>query len=133
MKYFLLAVGWLSLVLGVLGIFLPVLPTTPFLLLTAACFSKGSPRAHQWLINHRWFGQTIRYYQSGHGIPLRIKIKAILTLWITISISAYFFIAIVAVKILLLLIASCVTAYLLWLPTLDESSMKDKENESPRY
>ncbi|CAH0990965.1 Inner membrane protein YbaN [Sinobacterium norvegicum] len=125
MKYFLLAVGWISLVLGVLGIFLPVLPTTPFLLLTAACFSKGSPTAHRWLINHPWFGKTIQHYQSGLGIPLRIKIKAIITMWLTISLSAYFFIPIVAVKILLLVIASCVTGYILWLPTLDDSSLED--------
>ena len=63
-RYLLMAVGWVSVVLGVIGIFLPVLPTTPFLLLAAACFARSSPRFYQWLINHRQLGPWIRDYRS---------------------------------------------------------------------
>lgn len=84
----LIAVGWLAVVLGVIGIFLPVMPTTPFLLLASACFVRSSPRFHDWLINHRYFGAYLRYYMDGRGIPRKAKIGIITLLWITITPSA---------------------------------------------
>lgn len=88
-RYLLLATGWLSVALGVLGIFLPVLPTTPFLLLAAACFARSSPRFHHWLVHHPKLGPWIRDYLSGEGIPLKGKVYAIGLMWASIGLSCY--------------------------------------------
>jgi uncharacterized protein len=84
-KILLLAIGSLSIVLGILGMFLPLLPTTPFLLLAAICYGRSSDRAYNWLITNRWFGEYIKNYREGRGIPLRSKILTILLLWLSIG------------------------------------------------
>lgn len=117
LRYTLIAIGWLSVVLGVLGIFLPVLPTTPFLLLAAACFVRSSPRFYQWLVDHPKLGKYIIYYLEGRGIPTRAKWMAITMIWITISLSALLVVPIFWVKVLLFGIAICVSIYLLMQPT----------------
>jgi uncharacterized membrane protein YbaN (DUF454 family) len=89
LRYALLAIGWLSVVLGVIGIFLPVLPTTPFLLLAAACFMRSSKRFYLWLINHPHLGPWIVDYLEGQGIPLKGKVYAIGLMWLSISLSCY--------------------------------------------
>lgn len=89
-KRTLLAVGGIiSLVLGVIGAFLPLLPTVPFILLAAFCFAQSSQRLHTWLINHRVFGPIIRDFEAGNGIPRRVKVRAITLLWISMGISAW--------------------------------------------
>lgn len=88
-RYALLAIGWLSLVLGVIGIFLPVLPTTPFLLLSAACFVRSSRRVYLWLIGHPRLGPWIADYLEGNGLPLKAKVYALLLMWLGISLSCY--------------------------------------------
>ncbi|GAC1033667.1 YbaN family protein [Pseudomonas sp. No.21] len=88
-RYVLLVVGWLAVALGVIGIFLPVLPTTPFLLLAAACFVRSSRRFYLWLVNHRHLGPWIRDYLEGNGIPLKGKVYAIGLMWISIAFSCY--------------------------------------------
>lgn len=88
-RYILLGVGWLSVTLGVIGIFLPVLPTTPFLLLAAACFARSSPRFYFWLVNHKRLGPWIRDYLQGNGIPLKAKVYAIGLMWASIGLSCY--------------------------------------------
>lgn len=88
-RYCLLGVGWLSVVLGVIGIFLPVLPTTPFLLLAAACFMRSSQRFYDWLVNHPKLGPWIRDYLDGEGIPLKGKVYAIGLMWCSILISGF--------------------------------------------
>ena len=65
--------GVISLALGLVGAFLPVLPTVPFVLLAAFCFSRGSRRAEDWLLNHRLFGPMVRDWRANHSIPLRVK------------------------------------------------------------
>lgn len=112
--------GWLAVVLGVLGIFLPLLPTTPFLLLAAACFARSSQRFHDWLLNHPRLGPYIQYYLDGKGIPKRAKIAAIVLMWTTISVSM-FIVPLLAVRIVLPIIALSVTLYLLRLPTLPDT------------
>lgn len=88
-RYALLAVGWLSVALGVIGIFLPVLPTTPFLLLAAACFVRSSRRFYLWLVMHPRLGQWIRDYLDGQGIPRKAKIYALSLMWASIAFSCY--------------------------------------------
>ena len=75
------AAGVLALVLGILGLFLPLLPTTPFLLLASWCFARGSDRLHRWLLSHRVFGEYLRNFEAGRGIPLKAKILATTMLW----------------------------------------------------
>lgn len=88
-RYVLLAIGWLSVALGVIGIFLPLLPTTPFLLLAAACFMRSSKRFYLWLVNHRQLGPWIVDYLNGQGIPLKGKVYTISLMWLSIGLSCY--------------------------------------------
>ena len=117
-KYLLIIIGTLSVGLGSLGMFLPILPTTPFLLLAAACYARSSKRFYYWLLNNRWFGKYIDNYRQKKGIPLRLKVYIITMLWVTILISAIFFVDPVAIKILLIIIAIGVTIHLLSIKTL---------------
>lgn len=111
-------IGSLALVLGIIGIFLPILPTTPFLLLSAACYIRGSNRLYNWLIQNRVFGKYIKNYREGKGIPLKTKVWALVFLWGTISSSIIFFIPLLLVKVLLFLIAVGVTIHILSIRTL---------------
>lgn len=108
--------GICSTALGVAGIFLPLLPTVPLLLLAAACFARGSERLHRWLLDHRHLGPMIRGYLDGQGIPLRAKISAIALLWVSISASVLFLVPLRWVQVLLLGIGLAVTFYLLRFP-----------------
>lgn len=110
--------GTLSLAMGIVGIFLPILPTTPFLLLSAACYTKSSKRFHEWLIYNRILGDYIRNYQEGNGISRNVKIITISLLWVTILSSMLFVVSSSIIRYLLLLIAVCVTVHILTLKTL---------------
>ena len=113
-KYLLIFLGFLSLGLGVLGIFLPLLPTTPFLLLSAILFANSSQKINNWLLNHRIFGEYIRSFLKDKSIPLRVKVLSVAILWITISFSVFFIIADKTwLQILLLVVAVCVTVHIL--------------------
>ena len=85
----LMLAGWLSLILGVIGIFLPLLPTTPFLLLTATCFAKSSPRFHGWLMNHPKLGPPIRDWQQYRCIVPATKRLATVLIVLSFSVSAF--------------------------------------------
>jgi uncharacterized protein len=111
-KWLLIAAGTVSVFLGLLGIVLPLLPTTPFLLLGAACYARSSGKIYEWLIGNRLFGTYIKNYRDGNGVPVKIKISAISFLWTTILITTIFFIPVIIVKILLLVIASAVTIHI---------------------
>jgi uncharacterized membrane protein YbaN (DUF454 family) len=76
--------GVLALLLGIIGLFLPLLPTTPFLLLASWCFARGSERLHRWLLSHRVFGEYLRNFEAGRGIPLKAKILATVMLWVSL-------------------------------------------------
>ena len=116
----LIVAGTLFVGLGIVGIFLPILPTTPFLLLAAACYARSSERFYRWLLNHRWFGTYIRTYQEGKGIPVKAKALSISLIWLTIVSSVIFVVHPLIVRIILIVIAAGVTVYLLSLPTLRE-------------
>lgn len=118
LKSIVLAVGWLSVVLGFVGIFLPLLPTTPFLLLAAACFLRTSPRFYAWLIGHPRLGPYVVHYLNGKGIPLRAKVYTLLIMWSTMLFSAFVLLDISAVKISLPIIGALVSIYIMRLPTL---------------
>ncbi|MGE5522201.1 MAG: YbaN family protein [Rhodospirillaceae bacterium] len=109
----LLTVGALSVVLGVVGIFLPVLPTTPFLLLAAACFARSCNSCHAWLMQHRWFASFLRNWHERHGVTLRQKTAALILLWVGIAFSIAFGTSLLWVRVLLAGIATCTTLYLL--------------------
>lgn len=89
-RHALFAAGSVSLALGIIGVFVPLLPTTPFLLLAAACYIRSSPRAHHWLVGNRVLGAYIRGYRSGAGLPLSVKLITLCVLWITIGYSALY-------------------------------------------
>lgn len=112
----LVAAGLLSTGLGVIGIFLPLLPTVPLLLLAAACFARSSERFYVWLLEHRHLGPMIRGYLDGRGIPLRAKITAVGLVWMTISVSVLLLTSHLWIRLLLVVIGLCLTAYLASLP-----------------
>jgi len=85
----LVGAGLLSLLLGLLGAVLPGLPTTPFVLLAAACFARASPRLHHWLVQHRWLGPMVRDWEAHHSLPLRIKWLASGMMALMVGVSAW--------------------------------------------
>lgn len=118
LRWMLLLSGFIATVLGVLGVFLPVLPTVPFLLLALACFGRSSERFYVWLLDHAQLGPMIRPYLNGRGLSQTSKVKAIALLWASILLSAFLMVELVWVRWMLLLIACGVTLYLCQLPTL---------------
>lgn len=110
--------GTLFMGLGALGIFLPLLPTTPFLLLAAACYSRGSKRFYNWLVSNRWFGNYIKNYRERKALPLRIKAFSILLLWATVGYSTLFVVNAHLIKTLLFGIAIGVTIHIALIRTL---------------
>ena len=80
----------IAVMLGAVGIVLPVMPTTPFILAAAALFSAGNPRMHNWLVKTKHFGPFIENYQNGKGVPKSLKYKTLAFLWIMLAISMFF-------------------------------------------
>lgn len=117
-RLLLIIAGTACVVLGVVGMFLPILPTTPFLLLAAVCYARSSRRFYHWLLTNRWFGRYIRNYREGRGIPLREKAAIILLLWLTIVYAAWFVARPWWLKAILLGIAVGVTIHLVKTKTL---------------
>lgn len=124
LSYFYLFMGIILLGIGILGIFLPLLPTTIFLILASACFIKGSPKAHNWLINNRWLGGYIRNYKEKSGLTVKSKFTNVAALWISIAFSAFYFTNELYIRIILLIIAIGVTIHLASIKTLRNDSNK---------
>jgi len=102
---------------GIVGIFVPILPTTPFLLLAAACFIRSSDRLYKWLLSNRIFGEYLKNYMEKKGIPIGVKIFTILFLWTTILISVILFINNIWIDGLMIIIALGVTLHLIMIKT----------------
>jgi uncharacterized membrane protein YbaN (DUF454 family) len=117
MKYLWITLGTLAVFAALLGIFLPLLPTTPFLLLASACYVRGSERLHRKLRENRVFGRYLRDFEDQRAIPLRAKVVAITMLWLSLLISASMVQA-WGLKIMLTAIGLGVTVYLLRLKTI---------------
>ena len=117
LNYLCTILGFLCVGFAVLGMFLPVLPTTPWLLLAAWLFYKGNPKMRIWLLNNKYLGPYIDNYIKYRAIPLKSKIISISMLWITILFSVYI-VNPILLKILLLCIAVGVTIHLLMIKTL---------------
>ena len=116
-KALLIFAGTLCVGLGVLGMFLPLLPTTVFLLLAAYCYSRSSEKFHNWLVNNRLCGSYIRNYKSGRGISVRQKVSTILTLWLSIGFSMWMLSGRFWLSLLMVAIALAVTMHLVMLKT----------------
>lgn len=119
MKSLLAVFGVVSLSLGVAGIFLPLLPTTPFLLLAAWAFVRSSPRLYAWLINHPHLGEYIRNFRENRAIPLRVKVVSVSLVWLTIG---FCIVAVVEqwwwAQVALALLAAAITWHILSYDTL---------------
>lgn len=117
LKRFLVFIGSIFVGLGVLGIFIPLLPTTPFLLLAAACYAKSSDRFYNWLMNNKWLGRYIKNYREGRGMSLWAKIISLTVLYVTIGYSIFYAVDSFWLWIFLVIVAIGVTIHLLMIPT----------------
>jgi uncharacterized membrane protein YbaN (DUF454 family) len=115
--------GFLFSFLGILGAVLPLLPTTPFLLVAAACFYRSSPRFYNLLMNNRYFGGYLRDYREGRGVHWRVKSAAIGLLWLSAMVSIVFFVPFLWLKILVLAMVTAATVHI--------SLIKTKKDQEP--
>ncbi|MGL4725141.1 MAG: DUF454 family protein [Scandinavium sp.] len=117
-------IGWLAVVLGALGVVLPLLPATPFILLAAWCFSRSSPRFHAWLLYRSWFGGYLRHWQNHRAMPPGAKPRAIAMMLVTFAFSLWM-VKILWVRILLLLILAALLLWLWRIPVVDTKQQKE--------
>lgn len=118
MRYILAALGLLSLGLGILGMFLPVLPTTPLLLLAAALFLRSSPQLYDWLLNQPKLGPYIRNFMIHKSIPLKVKAISVSMVWITLLFCAVFVAEHWLFRLFFIALAAAITAHILSYKTL---------------
>jgi uncharacterized membrane protein YbaN (DUF454 family) len=113
------AAGALFCVLGAVGVVVPVLPTTPFILLASVCFARSSNRMYRWLFTNGVFGEYLRRYRDGEGLPLPFKIATLTLLWTMLAVSAFFFVPtrLWWIRILLLAVGTGVTIHILRVKT----------------
>ncbi len=117
-KPLLIAAGSVFVGLGILGIILPVLPTTPFLLQAAACYARSSQRFYCWLLNNRWFGTYIDNYRRKKGMPLKVKLLTVSLMWITLTLSLVFAVQSLTLRLILIVLAHGVSIHILRIKTL---------------
>jgi uncharacterized membrane protein YbaN (DUF454 family) len=119
-KILLIAAGTFFVALGIIGIFIPVLPTTPFILLAATLYSRSSQKFYEWIINNKIVGTYIKNYKAGKGVPLIIKIVTIALLWITLGCSALFVTDVLFIRIIMALIAIGVTIHIAFIKNFNQ-------------
>jgi len=113
-RHLLLIAGTLSLAVGIVGIFVPILPTTPFLLLAAGCYLRSSQRFYNWLMGNRLLGAYIRNYLEGRGMPIKVKLFTIILLWATIGVSIWLTSKLI-ITVILLIVAVGVTLHIIFI------------------
>ena len=118
MRYLLMVLGSVALALGVAGIFLPLLPTTPFLLLAAALYFRSSPQLYEWLLSHKHLGPYIRNFRENNAIPLRVKIVSVSLVWVTLLYCAFFVADCLWMRMLFVGLAVGISAHILHYKTL---------------
>lgn len=131
-RLLLLATGWLAVAMAALGALLPLLPTTPFALLAAACFARSSPRWHAWLLSTPLLGPALSDWQAGRGIPRRAKLAALVLLWPSILLAATAAVPESPLRWVLPAIALAVTAVVLRLPTAPAAPVRACRRGEPR-
>jgi len=119
-KFLLYSSGFFFLGLGILGIFIPLLPTTPFLLLAASVFMHTNKKIYVWMFNNRWFGKQFRSYVKNKSVSRIVKISSLLVLWITISYSIFFVVENIWIRLVLVIVLVGVSIHILKLKTIDD-------------
>jgi len=114
-----LILGTIALILGVLGIFLPLLPTTPFILLAAACYARGSRRFYEWLLAQRTFGPIVHEWQQHRAIPYKTKVTAVVLMSLTLGASILFFVKPMWLQAVLAIMGTVLAAWLYRMPSRD--------------
>ena len=122
-RIILIIIGWLSVALGTLGVFLPLLPTTPFILLASWCFARSSPRFHHWLLYRSWFGGYLRHWQQYRAMPPGAKPRAVVMILLTFAISLWL-VNLTWVRILLLIVLACLLIFMWRIPVVDAKQQK---------
>lgn len=117
LRLLLLVLGFIMAFLAMLGALLPLLPTTPFLIASAACFYRSSERFYNLIMFNRYFGHYLRDYQAGKGIPLRVKITSMSFLWASTLISVIFFITATWLMILVIAFSTAITVHVFMIRT----------------
>jgi len=125
----LIIAGTACTVIGIIGIFVPILPTTPFLLLAAACYMRSSQKFYHWLLHNRFFGAYVRNYLQGKGMPLKIKIFTILLLWTTITCSIVFAVQSLIIRVILLVIAAGVSVHIALIKTTPKNESQNRVSD----
>ena len=114
-KRLLIVAGTVSTAIGIIGIIVPILPTTPFLLLAAACYLRSSERFYRWLLSNRWLGTYIRDYIEGRGMPVKTKVFTLVLLWLAIGLSVATGTQNTVLRIVLALVAIGVTLHIVFI------------------
>ncbi|QHM70172.1 DUF454 family protein [Mixta intestinalis] len=123
-RIILLTIGWLAILLGSLGVVLPLLPTTPFILLAAWCFARSSPRFHHWLLWRSWFGSYIRHWQQHRALPPGVKGRAILLIVCTFTFSVWM-VEVFWLRIMLLVMLGALLIMMWRMPVVTEQNPKE--------
>lgn len=121
-KLIFLALGSFSFIMGFIGIFLPLIPTTPFFLLSAFCYARSSEKLYNWLMNHKVYGIYVKNYLGHKSITKKAKISSLSILWFTMDLNIFIFVEVLALKFFLLFIACAVTYHILSLKTLSNKN-----------
>ena len=124
MKLVYILIGSVSLALGIIGIFVPLLPTTPFLLLSAACWLRGSRRLYDWLLNQRCLGPYVRNFYEYKAIPLHAKIISVSLIWITLLNCAIWIVKPILLKVLLITLALAISWHILSYKTMKKEQFE---------